>query len=549
MTTDETDNDKPKKITSKQIKKKITKHETDLFTPLFTSGLIADYFKLLHGDKFICVNNVLYSYNGIYWEKSGDNNSKLINFFDKIFYSNLITYANDKMSEFNIELLKEQKKRAEDDDEQHNINSIISKLKTNIEQITDLFKNINTLRKGAVRKQIIDDILIFLSNDEIIFDNNPYLFAFKNKVYDLKIGDFVEPNAKFYITQTTNYDYVKSNTEDITELDNFINSIFPNQDIKKDYLTVLATGLCGFQIENLFVATGSGRNGKGVLNGLMMKTVGDYGYNLPSSALLQDIKAGPNPELAGLHNKRFVVSSEPEKGKKIACSTMKKITGDRILPVRTLYSKKCETILLLTYIVECNELLLLDEVNPAVMMRIRMTLFEASFYTQEEINQMDEEMRSLVNEGDPYFKTEEYKDRYKNVLFDLLLPYFKKFQENNYKLAPMPNICSARCKDYFAMSDDIYNWFSEYYEKTNSLEESEPILLTTIYELFKNSEFYGSMNKNDKRTYNRKYFCEKVEKNNFIKKYVREKNSRHNGITISGTSIIGWRRQILEITE
>ena len=113
----------------------------------------------------------------------------------------------------------------------------------------------------------------------------------------------------------------------------------------------------------------------------------------------------------------------------------------------------------------------------------------------------------------------------------------------------MPNICSARCKDYFAMSDDIFNWFSEYYEKTESLEESDPILLTTIYELFKNSEFYGSMNKNDKRTYNRKYFCEKVEKNNFIKKYVREKNSRHNGITISGTSIIGWRRQILEITE
>ena len=76
---------------------------------------------------------------------------------------------------------------------------------------------------------------------------------------------------------------------------------------------------------------------------------------LPSFALLQDIKAGPNPELAGLYNKRFVVLSEPEKGKKIACSAMKNITGDRILPVRTLYSKKCETILLLTYIVECNE--------------------------------------------------------------------------------------------------------------------------------------------------------------------------------------------------
>ena len=401
------------------------------------------------------------------------------------------------------------------------------------------------LRNSKFRKGVIDDILAFITNNKIKFDANPYLFAFNNKVFDLKLGDFVEPSPKFYITQTTGYDYAESPQEKMNELEKFIDTIFPNKEIKDDYLTVLATGLCGFQIENLFVASGEGRNGKGVLNGLMMKTVGEeggYGYNLPSHALLQEIKVGPNPELANLHNKRFVVCTEPEQSKKVNCSAMKKITGDRILPVRSLYSANCETVLLLTLLMECNKDPVFDEVNPAVLMRIRTSLFENTFYTEAQFNDLDEEAKKTAVLGDPYYKTESFRDEFKCVLFDLLIPYLNKFQENKYKLKSMPKPCALKCNKYLAVSDDIYGWFSEFYEKTETIEASEPISFSDVYTNFKNSEFFDNLNKADKRKYNRKYFCEQIEKNMFLKKFVKNKDSYHNKQRIKCDSIIGWKR-------
>jgi phage/plasmid-associated DNA primase len=54
-------------------------------------------------------------------------------------------------------------------------------------------------------------------------------------------------------------------------------------DIIRDYyLEILCTGLSGLQLENLFICTGAGGNGKGLLNSLMIKCFGDYGYIIPS---------------------------------------------------------------------------------------------------------------------------------------------------------------------------------------------------------------------------------------------------------------------------
>jgi hypothetical protein len=41
---------------------------------------------------------------------------------------------------------------------------------------------------------------------------------------------------------------------------------------------MLSTGLYGQQIENFFVATGIGGNGKSLLNSQMMETVENYGF-------------------------------------------------------------------------------------------------------------------------------------------------------------------------------------------------------------------------------------------------------------------------------
>ena len=37
-----------------------------------------------------------------------------------------------------------------------------------------------------------------LANNDIKFDENPYLFAFNNKIYYLKQGQFIEPKPELY---------------------------------------------------------------------------------------------------------------------------------------------------------------------------------------------------------------------------------------------------------------------------------------------------------------------------------------------------------------
>ncbi len=101
----------------------------------------------------------------------------------------------------------------------------------------------------------------------------------------------------------------------------------------------------------------------------------------------------------------------------------------------------------------------------------------------------------------------------------------------------MPKICAAKCRDYLAVSDDIYSWFSEFYQ---TVEVSQAIPLTEIYDRFKDSEFWMNMTKDNKREYNRKYFIEQIEKNMFLRKYIKSKGLYHNKVRLGCDCIIGW---------
>ena len=66
-----------------------------------------------------------------------------------------------------------------------------------------------------------------------------------------------------YITITCAYDYDDNEDSNrVSESDAIINTIFTNPELKGYDLECLSTGLCGQQIDNLFIATGAGGNGK-----------------------------------------------------------------------------------------------------------------------------------------------------------------------------------------------------------------------------------------------------------------------------------------------
>ena len=281
----------------------------------------------------------------------------------------------------------------------------------------------------------------------------------------------------------------------------------------------------------------------------MLKSIGDYGYKLPSSVLSAEIKSGPNPEIALCHNKRFVLAQEPSNKKKMCCAMIKEFTGDKTLNVRDLYSSKCSINLKNTTLIEANEIPSVDEVNDAVSRLFRTIPFLSRYVSQEVYNTLDGDDKLNVFVANSYFKTNEFQENYKQALFTLLIQRFKHFVENNHALPDQPKQCLDKCAAYLGTCDDIYSWFESFYEKTPTIEQSEAIPLADIYKSFSSSDFFSNLSKSDKRKYNKKYFLLKLEENIFIRKFIKLRKTYHNKIQLNSDSIVGWQRIEGEVTE
>jgi P4 family phage/plasmid primase-like protien len=417
---------------------------------------------------------------------------------------------------------------ATDDNKKNEVKKLEEELKSliSIEETYQKFSNnLSKLRNIKYRKDFVSDIVNKLQAN-ITFDENPYLLAFNNKVYDLKTNTFIRKiEYDLYIKSTTGYDWTENyQTIKVNNLNKLLDTIFPNKDTKKYYLTVLSTGIYGEQIENLFVATGGGGNGKSLINSLMLKVVGNYGYKLPSSILLSEIKEGGNPQVAGMDKKRFVLCQEPDKNKRINTATLKEITGDKTLNTRMNYSNQCSTKLCLTLMMECNSLPKLDEVNDAVQRRIRGIPFVSKFVSEEIYNDLQDKTNVFI--GDVYYKSDEFQEEYRQALMLILLDHWKEYLNNGMKLPAQPQECKKITNDYLATSDDIYDWFRESYERNNEVNEKNEakhiLKIKDICEHYKASAYFLNMNKKDKREFNESKFREKIQNNLFLKQFYKE---------------------------
>jgi len=481
----------------------------------FSTGLICNYFKFLYYDKYLTVDDILYRFNGIYWVPEDKKNSSIHNFIDTVFIGELkkiTAFEYTSMTEKIVKAEKEEKKELEKERK----------------KIDDFNTNINMLRNHKQRVNFVNELTCKFVNNDIKFDDNPFLFAFNNKVYDLKTNQFVKPTSNMYIKTTCGYDYIdyydKSKKDDLNKL---IDTIFTIDSIKKYYMSILATGLYGEQIENLFIASGEGGNGKSLINSLMCNALGDYAYKLPSNVLLSDIKEGGNPQIANLDKKRFVLVQEPDGNKRINCSTMKELTGDKKLNTRMNYSNKCSIDLNLTLLMECNTKPKLQEINDAIIRRIRCIPFTSKFVDKEEYNITVDKTNLFI--GNSYYKSNEFQEDYKQALIMILFDYWTELYKNKLVLPNLPEECTKMNSNYLAMSDDIYDWFINNYDlDTNLIKEGEakgtPIYITVkdIHFHFTSSEIYNLLNKADRRNYNLSSFRNKIEKNIFLKQYFKD---------------------------
>ena len=501
---------------------------------LFTTGLVADIFKILYEKEFKYVpdgkSGTLYHFNGVYWKPDHDL-SFINNFVDKIVVKTLNIYAEKDRKKYSAMLDDEAKK--------DNAAAYISAMNKFTSEVN------KKLRVAKSRSDFITDIKYRLSDDKTEWNKKHYLYCFENCVFDLKTGKRVVPNPDDFINMTCGweYDVAYDSEKHEKKLASLIATILPDTELLNYYMEILASCLCGIQVQKIFIATGKGGNGKSLLNGLMMHTLGNYGYEVPALLLCEKIKSGPNPEAARLDGKRGVFASEPEANIPFCCAALKPLTGESTLPVRECFSNKVGVSLNLTLVISCNNKPQLDEVNDAVTRRMRGAVvpFKSKFVSQNSLDEITTDNGGVCPPGhfvaDEQYLTDDFKKEYKQALFSVLLKKFCDYETKQMNSIPAEVLRLS--SDYMAGSDNIYEWFLENYEKA----PTEMVLADEVFAVFQSSQKYLQMTKLEKRNYcSILKFKDKLESNLFLGKYYRPKDKYWLGEKIRKPFIESWQR-------
>ena len=469
------------------------------FNSFFSNTAVSNHFKILFGDRFIYNDGCLYYFNGVYWKQDNKELLMLHNFLKEDYYFIL------------IDLLHQYDKKHINTTIQDDVNS------DHVKKIAKIIVKIEDLRNYKKREGYVKDIIGSIKNENIKFDTKSHLFAFENVIFDLKKNEIIEPDPLDYISLSTGYDYDKNyDMKKVDELDKLLDTILTNKEEKDSYLTILATGLLGITLERFTMVTGTGGNGKGLLNDLMLKTVGNYGYVVSSSFLTMPLKSGPNPEAANMHNKRFVIGREPQKGAKMCSSTIKEITGGDVINARKNHSNITETTIVSTLVYECNIKPAFDEVTDAVVRRLLEFVFSSRFVAKTDYDKLNKEDKKKCFIGNDFYKTNEFKNEYKQALFEILRKKAEIYYKENLKI---PQSIKNNTMQYLALSDDLYDFVGFSYNHTKN--NKDIVKLKELYRMFQYSEVYKLMSFADKREYNYKNFCNKLENNLFLRAYLK----------------------------
>lgn len=489
-----------------------------------TDNDLAKTFVKLYGYNHIYYDKAFYFFNGVLWERSESGRhlkKSLLNDLS-MFYKNeaknvkkRLRYANDferQQLQYTLNLLNGIVKRIQNSTSMNNLTNVVK-------------------------------VYIERSNEEVEFETNPYLFAFKNKIYDLKHNDWIEPCREDYLCVSTGYNWSEPDAKDIETFEEFLKTIFPLADERKLYMTILATGLCGKTLEKFINANGSGGNGKGVINELAEMMFGNYSYNCANAVLLGPIKDGNNPTVANMRHKRIIFYREPDttEQKKLNIATIKELTGGKALNARMNYSNDTKTVLVGTHILECNERPKLSgRVDDAVVRRLIDIPFRSVFTADP-----TEYFGDYVFEKNEFYKSVEFQTKFKCVLFKVLCKYWKQYQQLNENIDLF--ICDSvkeRTSAYLEANDEFKSWFDERYTQTKVA--TDVLQIKDIYNAYKNGELWLNLSKRERRELNKRNFIEKVSGNIHFRKFYKEREKskaiqQKYGVTLMRNVLIGFK--------
>ena len=253
-------------------------------------------------------------------------------------------------------------------------------------------KLISQLKNSSFKNQVMREAceVFYNENFKNKLDMNPYLFGFKNGVYDLKLNEFRSGRPEDYISKAAPIEYKVFDRDDerVLEVHDFLLKVFPDASVRNYFLDTTSDVFVGGNFQKIGIFwTGEGDNGKSVAQTIVEKMLGEYAIKI-STTLLTSKKSNignANPELARAGGGvRWAAFEEPDKEEEINGGIFKSITGNDSYWARDLFEKGKSTreiTPLFKTIVVCNYLPRFKggSSDKAIWNRTRVIPFESTF--------------------------------------------------------------------------------------------------------------------------------------------------------------------------
>jgi putative DNA primase/helicase len=207
---------------------------------------------------------------------------------------------------------------------------------------TDEQKAINKWAIASQSEQRINS-MISLARPEVpiapeALDADPMLLTVENGTLDLRTGNLRASRPEDLITKLAPVEYHPD--APAPRFEQFLREVLVTDDLigfVRHYAGYTLTG--STEERCLAILHGAGKNGKSTLVELLRYVMGDYARSTDVETILAKRYQGVGNDVAALKGARFVSTSEIEKGRRLAESKVKQLTGSDTVTARFLFSE------------------------------------------------------------------------------------------------------------------------------------------------------------------------------------------------------------------
>ena len=401
-------------------------------------------------------------------------------------------------------------------------------------QIKQIEKNIKCCKSTPNTRHVIDYIFDILRNKgvDIQMDANPYLFCWNNKTYDIDNGKFVKRNKYDYITTTTGYDYEEPSIDYKGEINSLMTNIFSDVEVGKCFFSICRSGLTAVLEEKFTLANGSGGNGKGLINFGMKMLGGKYYHEVSHAVITKEITGDKAlPELSQLNGVRYCVISEINENRLILEDSIKKSTNG-VINARGLYSSNTKMRNTATWVAECNARPKIQGENGDAIGRRFLDVYFNKKYTNDPIKLK----KPGYLQANSTYKTEDYWLPRRIAFFFWLLDYTKE-----HTTIYEPDVVKERSREYLRSCNVPQSVLDEYYEKVEyDKTKNTCISATAFLKVFRRSDDYKNLDKQEKTLYKKDKIIEFFKKNDCYSESTILKNKTPVKNCLVGYKFIGY---------